>query len=344
MNVKKTDLAALDQVYSISLIDVEGQRYCMAASEAEGGSCLLIHTVTGKVYPVWRQPGGTMTLLPVKGEEGTFLSIDRFYPVFRSEEAEITHNTLHLENGELACSRTRLARLPFVHRISLIQTADGPFLAGGTLCAGKDFVEDWSKPGGVWVGRYRGCQPLELVEIHTGLVKNHGMFVQQTLEGDQLYVCADQGVIRLRYESSGWLSDTLTQDPASDVWLYDVDGDGAEEMLTIQPFHGDIITVYRRQGDAWRAGETLPLTFGHVLWAGSFAGDPCIIGGSRGADKELTAYLVKKSAGGPVFEPRTLDTGVGPTQIAVEETREGLIIYGANHGAGTVAKYELTSR
>ena len=68
----------------------------------------------------------------------------------------------------------------------------------------------------------------------------------------------------------------------------DLDGDGTPEFVTIEPFHGDTLAVYRRDGQgkiakAW----SYPLAFGHVVWAGSVLGQRAILAGNRAGDKDL---------------------------------------------------------
>lgn len=342
MHFEKTFLADLPLVYAVSAIEISGKPYFLAASELEGqGSlCLLLDPVSGRKDVIWDAPGGVMSLIPIPGEDGAFLSIEEFYPVFKSEKASI-HKTVVkvLENG-LEISKQLICRLPFTHRITLLQEPDGIYLAAANLCNSKKFVEDWSDPGGVHIGPYT-LEP-KLETVLGGLSKNHGMYTQPTARGDVLWIGAHEGVTRYWREDGCWKHEFVIRDETSDMWIADIDGDGQDEMAVIQGFHGNQAKVLKCVDGLWQSIAELPIDFGHVVWAGDVLGKRCLITGSRGGDMALKLHQVVSSDGGLGFETHILEEGVGSTQIAVVNNGQSVWICSANHETGTVDLYTVT--
>lgn len=340
MKCRKVHLADLEMVYAITAMEVDGKVYCLAASEKRQGACYLIDPESGKVHTVWDGPGGVMTLLPLEGEQA-FLSIEEFYPVFASEQASIWKTELSMKEDGLAVKKERLCNLPFVHRIGMLKGTDGLYLVGASLCSGKDYVEDWSRPGGIYVGKYEKGQPIELENIYLGLTKNHGMFLQERTDGSQrMLIGASEGILTVEHDGQ-WKTRLLPGGETSDLWTEDFDGDGREEIAVIQGFHGEHIRILKEQEEGFRVIGELPIHFGHVLWAGRILGELYVIGGSRSEDKALTLYRVIPGEK-PEFEAMVLDEGTGATQISVSIEEDHAVIFAANHGAGSIDMYVLT--
>ncbi|MBR1779930.1 MAG: hypothetical protein IJ751_00815 [Oscillospiraceae bacterium] len=342
MQVKKIHLAHLPWVYAITLIDCQGRRCCLAASELEGkgGDCLLIDAETYAVHTVWDGPGGVMSLIPVPGQTGAFLSIDEFYPVFKSENASINRTFLRFADGALQVEKEELCKLPYTHRITVLQEPDGLFLAAANLCASKQFVEDWSDPGGVHIGTYGSGAPLETV--YQGLTKNHGMYTQTRPEGDILWIGAQEGILRCERRDGAWHSEFVLREETSDMWLADLDGDGEEELAVIQGFHGDTASILKKIDGSYQKVVTIPINFGHVVWCGDVLGQPSLITASRGGEMELALHAVNVVDGQFHLPTQILEKGVGATQIAVDAGEQEVRVYAANHETGDVVLYLLS--
>lgn len=340
MNIEKKHFTELDMVYAITTMEVDGTIYCLCASEKRDCGCFLINPETGEIHKVWDGPGGVMSVLPVEGEQA-FLSIEKFFPVFDSAEALVNRNEIHFEDGRLVLKKTKLCDFPYVHRISLIKMGNETYLVGGSLCEKKDFVDDWSHPGGVFVGQYRQNEPIQLKEIYHGLTKNHGMFTHERKDGTpEVLIGASEGILKVYKRENEWHTEMLAAGETSDIWTADFDGDAEEEIAVIQGFHGNHIRILKKNGTELNCIGELPLNFGHVLWAGTISGELCIIGGSRGGKRELTLHRVKRSVQ-PEFESYVIDEETGPTQICVVEADGKTRIFAANHGAGSVDMYTI---
>lgn len=338
MIVEKRVLVDLPMVYAVARLSVNARPYYMAASELENGKCYLVDCETFEPFLVWDAPGGVMNLIPVEEEDGAFLAIEQFYPIFRSEKARIVKGTLRLENGTLSCQKSRVCDLPFAHRIGLAGRPGRRSLVACTLCGGKAFQEDWSVPGGAYVGDAGG----ELKQVLGGLTKNHGLFIRNEAGRDTVLISAHEGVFALGKNDGGWTAEKLLDEETSDLCLEDLDEDGEEELIAIQGFHGDALSVYKRENGSFRRAAELPIAFGHVLWAGELCGRKGIVVGNRGGDKELAVYWTGPDGkGGIRFEREVVDEGIGPAQISVCNRNGGTEILSANHGIGQLTLYRL---
>jgi hypothetical protein len=342
MMIHKKVLADLPMVYAVTIIQVDGKSFYMAASEAKDGKCYLIDAQTYETHLAWNSPGGVMSLVSIEEENGAFLAIEKFFPVFLSEKACITQGRLQFINGTLTCTREKVCDLPFVHRIGLIRNGDAKTLVASTLCGGKAFTEDWSIPGGIYIGAYQSGSQTLLTQVQDGLTKDHGLFIKKENGKDVVLFASHEGVFHLMQKDGQWKVEKYLNDESSDIFLEDIDEDGVDELMDIQGFHGDQLVIYKRLNGVYRLVESIPIAFGHVLWAGKLCGHMGIIVGNRGGEKELNIYWRTSDIGEKVeFEKQVVDKDVGPAQIVVRHYRCGDDILSANHGIGQLALYQL---
>ena len=347
MKIRKRVLAALDNVYVVTAVEIDGDTGFLAATEGRG-PCLLFRPPAWEAETVWQGPGGAMSLVPLQTRPSGLLAIQGFFPIFQAAAAGVVHALPPAAAGVEWAVR-RVLELPFVHRIEAVYPGGLPHLVAATLCAGKDDVDDWSQPGAVylvpvsWSLAAVWPRPRPLL---TGIVKNHGMCVSRLDGTDVVLVSASEGVFRINVPDSAagaWECSRLLEHEVSDMSIADIDGDGVAELVTIEPFHGDCLTVYRRHsvGGAWVRAASAALSFGHVVWAGSLGGAPALLGGSRAGDRDLVLFRVESGARQWRLRPQVLDTGGGPTQVAVVQASGVDLVCSANHGAGEVVLYEL---
>ncbi len=117
LRVNRISLAKMEAGYAVAAIRLSGIMYYLAGSEAECGGYVLISSKTKAVFPLDGIDGGIMSFIPIPEQEGAFLAIRKFYPVFRSEEAEIVYvQMIPTPNATVACKVQVVCSLPFVHR------------------------------------------------------------------------------------------------------------------------------------------------------------------------------------------------------------------------------------
>lgn len=138
-----------------------------------------------------------------------------------------------------------------------------------------------------------------------------------------------------------WQHEHLLDHEVSDTYSYDVDRDGTPEIVTIEPFHGDRLVMYKSFAGEWKSIFETSLNFGHVVWAGKILDKPAVLGGSRGGKKELF-LLSSKTNNVRDMRCKILDSNVGPTQVRVIQKKNCTIILSANHAANEIALYKLT--
>lgn len=343
MQIRQKTLASLAAGYAVATMTLNGKPYYLAGSEAEGGGCLLISATTGRTYPLAGLRGGIMSMVPIPERPGAFLAIQKFYPVFRSEQAEIVYvQMVPKRDGTLACEVNKLCALPFVHRIALVGGEGSRRVVAATLCREKRFVEDWATEGSVYEIPLPDA-PGEATKpnmIFTGIRKNHGMFQHQSGGKDVVVVSGEEGVFELTHHGEGvWSIQKILAEPTGDVWMYDIDGDGAQELLTIAPFHGDSLRIYRKENGGWKVFHELELRFGHAVWAGSILGRVFILSASRAGDKALSVYRVEPGEGGGcAIERKAVYEGLGSAQLAVYSEGDTVRVVTSNHGQNEVGE------
>ncbi len=334
MKIEKRKIVDLPMVYVTAQLQLGGKQYLAVASEAPGEHAYIIDPETGDYADLWKGDTGVMNIIQIPGTE-KLLVIVRFYPIFQSKDAAVCL----LEPGEdgyMAQWKIReVAKVPFCHRIGVVTNKHGKFLLACQLCADKDFQEDWTKPGSLWVAPIQedGVRQWEQTELFGGLTKNHGLHIE---DGNQVYICAENGVMYFDlsdYAGGAVQPLLLTTNPTSDISLYRKGGRTLAGV--IEPFHGDTLAIYEQGRGSWKQLAKYDITFGHVVWMGELFGKDAVIAGSRGGEKQLEVIFPENG------QRVTLEQGVGPTQISVYRQGDAVKILSANHGAGEVAVYTL---
>jgi hypothetical protein len=344
LKIEKSVLAKLDGVYAVSTINLWNKTHFLAATESHGEG-LIFSPPDWRASLLWDGPGGVMCMVGIPGTQGALLSVQKFFPIFQSDDAEIAVSRWSEE--EKAWRTRSVGRLPFVHRIEIVGVGGTPYVVAGTLCGGKAYQDDWSRPGAVCVAAIPDADEGELAfeTVITGIAKNHGMHKTSVDGRPAVFVSGQEGVFCLKAPEAGsrvWRSERVLDREVSDMWMYDIDGDGRAELLTIESFHGNVMSIYKLAGATWTPVFSKSIDFGHVVFGGQIAGRAGIVVGSRGGRKDLEMLFPTFQNGRLRMDQVVLDGGVGAAQIAVVGRGTQTLVLSANHATGEVALYALS--
>ena len=350
MKVTKRTVANLERVYSIAAVagvKADGWPAFLAGSEGDG-PLLYFEPPQYEPIEIANQPGGFISLWTFEQEASNYVvAATDFKPGFKAENCRIIVYPL----DEAARGKAfEVGRLPYTHRAAVLVLGGHRCFLGSTLCAAKAFKYDWTQPGGVHLAVIPDNidSRWEFSQIVTGLNKNHGMdFAQLDKAGrGGFLLSAMEGLFFMRIPETPdgrWEVETIAEGEHSDGFAYDWDRTGSAQIFAISPFHGNTVTIYRREQNRWSGAVIADdIAMGHVLWAGELLGRPGLLVGGRDGRKELRLYRKSGPQGGG-FSYELIDEGIGPTQIAVVDRGKdsaGLIV--AAHGVNEVRTYTLT--
>jgi hypothetical protein len=344
LDIKQKKLADVEAGYAVSTINIPGQKYILAGSEGLNGRCVLINPRTNRIFDIQDTMGGIMSIIPVPEQNGSFLAIRKFYPVFKSEHAEIVFiQLIPEENGTLNSKIDVICRLPYVHRIALTGDADNRTIIAATLCGKKKDVEDWSIPGAVYeipwsIKTGESADPKIILK---GLHRNHGLFLKSD---GMLYVAADEGVFSMKKADDSWIIKKVLPVPTGDIWLADIDNDGVDELITIQPFHGDKFAIYHLIDEEWKNIWEDSLDFGHVAAALQYHQNWYLLSSSRSGLMSLKLYQVYQDKDKISFVENTLSKGVAAAQAAFWEEKDTLHIVTSSCGLKEISEFVIQDK
>ncbi len=122
--------------------------------------------------------------------------------------------------------------------------------------------------------------------------------------------------------------------------VFDIDGDGVDELITIEPFHGNTLRAYRRSGKSWSPFWDAELEYGHGVLAGMFDGKRSILVSNRGGSRNLLLFQFDDGSARPTRI--VVDDGAGAANLLVvgHGARAGRDrLFAANQAAGEIAMY-----
>lgn len=344
MKFEKIMLDEMPRCYCASSITMDGEDYIIMASEAIDGPCYAyLSTDFSQRETVWEKGGGTMSIVGIPGTNGEFLSVQRFFPGFQSEKARI----VWCKRIDDAWQHKVVIDLPFIHRFDILESDGKKYFLGATLCGSKKDREDWSDPGKVWVGEVPvdwGIA-MQVTPLLEGLVKNHGYWRGSYNGKPAGYVTCESGIYRIQppfAQQRDWNVEHLVDKPISDVAVYDLDGDGQEEMAIIEPFHGNGFEIRKSPGSFDSVVYRYPgkLEFIHTVWTGEVLGKPIAICGARRAGGELFYVHYDQRSGS--YKTVIIDQDVGPANVWVINQKDRSLLLSANHTKNEAAVYVVT--
>jgi hypothetical protein len=161
-------------------------------------------------------------------------------------------------------------------------------------------------------------------------------------EVDVVYVSGDEGIftIEIMNGSGDQVVERIIDRAVSELAVFDLDDDGEEEIVTIEPFHGDRIGIYKRFDSGWEQVFKAQAELGHGIWAGGIDGTGSFIHGSRAGERDLCLYRVIDPKAWKL-EKTVIEHGTGTAQLDVKPDQNRDLLFTSNNYTDEVAVYEL---
>jgi hypothetical protein len=333
--LEKKVILNIKNVYTANAFRVNGEIFVGAGSETEP-QVRLYNFTSHSPESIPGCPGGMMSFQPVPGKSGYYVSIMGLFPPFIGGEAGLY---LH-RNTASGWSTVKALDLPFAHRCEFIHGDDGDFLVAATVSRFKENPSDWSLPGEIHLIPMDQQEHLPWVSevLDLEIFRNHGMTRTRMNGKEMVCISGAQGIFSISREKGEWKTDLVLPREVSEMNFADLDGDGSDELVTIEPFHGDTLCIYKREGKGWTLVFNDTLSFGHGLSAGIFNGVPVVVAGNRSGSLALELFTLNNLQKGIVHR-RIIEEAAGPTQTQVIKTDAEDYILSANQRKNEVALY-----
>jgi len=336
MRFDKTVIHRMNMPYAIGLLGSGPTASIVCATEDHGPAVV--------VAPPWREvrtlvpgPGGCMALVPDPERPGDLYAVMGCFVGYKFQGGGV----YRISQGSTAeAAAERILDLPFAHRIGLVTRGGARYLLAANLAEDKKDAVDWSKPGSVIAAQLPkdgDLTPLQVEPVLTGIHKNHG-FLQARFEGrDSVLIGAAEGLFCIDIAAPGraWPSRRVLDQEVSEIAVFDIDGDGIDELITIEPFHGNTLRAYRKTAAGWSPFWDGEISFGHCALAGLFDGQPSVIVSSRTGDKSLLMFQFAEDP------PRRIvvDESPAASNMVVLPHVGGDMLFSANQAEGEIAVY-----
>ena len=326
--MEKIILGDIEKCYACLGAMIDNEPYVFFAGEGKG----RLHVFHGEGFrqmeTIWEGMGGTMSIVANPGDPYTFLASRGFYSMYDASTSAIEL----VKYEKSGFSHEPIAYLPWLHRFDVVCGEDGTkYIVAATLAESKESKEDWSKPGHVYWAELTESFPLTLHELPGDFFQNHGFFRAENL----VYIGAREGAFCITPPAKAggeWAVEQVLSFPVSDLAVYDIDGDGVDEIACIMPFHGDRYEVYKNGEKIYTYG--VENDFYHTVIRGEIEGKPVFIGGARQKTASLFRLFWENG-----MQSEELDSGCGPSNAAILNTPEADILLAANRQIGQAALY-----
>lgn len=343
MRFAKHVIGSFAKCYAVAPFDDGARSGFLVGAEKDGP--LVRYNARGEaVETLMGGPGGVMTIEQFPGRQDMVLAIsEMFSPNCGGDGARV----VCCVRGDDGWRSSTVCSLPYVHRFGTLLGPDGtPWLLACTIKGACEHREDWRFPGAVYaacldeVALSAGEGEVVPEPLREGQLKNHGFWLAP--DRSHALVTTDEGVFRYAPpagEGGAWEVEQLLAGRFSDVAPVDLNGDGAAELVTFSPFHGDTLQVWRRGASgyelAWEDPERHE--FIHAIWAGKLAGEPCALVGNRRGRQELLRLFWADGA----YATELVDAGCGPANVCVVHDGSCELVVAANRETDELALYEV---
>ena len=345
LRFEKKILGTLPKCYSLAKISINGEPNILVAAEKHD-ACYLFDKEGNKKATVWEGPGGVMSMVPLPGESGMFLATQKFYSPNDASDAKIV--LAAAESMEQWSVKT-LVNLPFVHRFDILESAGIRYLIACTIKSEPEPKDAWKTPGKVLVAElpkelslYDNRHQLPLKIIRDDLFKNHGYYRAEKDGVPGCLVSSEQGVLFLSppaKHGEAWLEEQLLREPSSDAVLLDLDGDGEQELVVFQPFHGDTLKIFKLRSGKYIPVYELeePAPFLHALYGGPLCGRQIVVFGHRRGRRNLMALYYDSRERS--YKTDVIDHDCGSANVLCGKRGNTDYIFSANREIDQIAMY-----
>ena len=343
MKFEKKHLDDIVRCYCTSHIDIGDDTYAFFASENPESQC---YSYTGDNFEkkeiVWEgDRGGCMSIIPFQTRTGEFLAVNEFYLKISPSSSKLVWGKKTEDGWQVK----DLFNLAYLHRFDIYHVDGKDYVICATIARDKRDKGDWTRPGQIYVGEVPADLENENVvlrQIGDGYFRNHG-YTRSTYEGRVCgYFGSDYGIVRVTppHDDVDWKVEKVLDGNISEVAVCDIDGDGNDEIMTIEPFHGNTIHVYKLKDGKYEVDYTYPneIDFAHALVSTTLCGKPCFVAGIRRIDCECFVLTYENGE----YKVHMVDQGGGPANLDVIHHNGKEYILAANHTRNEAAMYEVT--
>ena len=324
----------IENVYTANAFTV-GNRTVIAGGSETKPSVAVFDMESEKSCDVDDCPGGVMSFVPVPGNPDVFYSIMGLFPPFVGLEAGVFRHVKTTEGWKTG----RIMHLPFAHRCDILNVDGTNYLFAASASRHKDNPLDWSNAGETYVITLdKEGNPSEPELLKGDLWRNHGMLKWAVDGKETIIVSGAEGIFALDKTEDGWEERLIFDHEVSEFGFVDLDKDGNDELVTIEPFHGNTINVYKKIDGVWTLKFSDSLSFGHGLSCGTFNGEPVFVVGNRRGSLTLDMFTVTDFDKGE-FVRNVIEEEAGPTQTLVFNFNGTDYILSANQLKNEVAIY-----
>lgn len=342
MNIEKIHLDDITRCYSVSSIEIDGKLNILFASEDPTSPC---NAYSGENFQdketIWNDRGGCMSMIPIPGKKNEFLAINEFYLKATPSLSKFVWAKRTKGGWEIK----DVASIPYLHRFDIYNVNGVNYVIAAIIARAKEHKDDWSNPGQVYVAKLPDNPEdgLEFEKILDGCFRNHGYTQGRDEKGQVVGLFgSDSGIIKVTppYTGNEWQCETIMKGNISEIALSDLDGDGVEEIMTIEEFHGNRVQIYKLiDGVYSKVWSYQPeIDFAHSLVGCQLAGQSSFVVGIRRIEAELFVVQYNNDQ----YEATIIEKGVGPANLAVVNRDNDDLIIAANHSAAEAAVYRVT--
>lgn len=342
MKIEKIKLDDIKRCYCASNINMKGENHLLLASEDPNVLCEMF---SGKDFSVrekvWEQPGGCMSIIPLPNREGEFLAVQEFYLKVSPSLSKIVWG----KYGENGFEFKDVLNFPYIHRFDIYTRNDVTYFIGATIATSKTCKDDWSVPGRIVVGVIPDDlnEGIKIETLVDGCYRNHGYWHDVDNGVDVGYFGSDQGILKVTppaQKNGQWSVELVMQGQIGEIATVDIDNDGEKEIMTIEPFHGTEIKIYKKLDGKYKEVYHYDneIEFAHTLVGCQLRGVNTFLAGVRRKDAELFYVQWIDNQ----FKTVVIEKGVGPANLAVVNEEDRDLIVAANHTMNEAAVYVVT--